>query len=82
MVVWRSLAGNVFSFFLFFSFSFFLDLHAGYAKIKPALQLIFFFSFNPSSFICNFFIYIVVSNWVLFFYFTPGHLIFEIYFQI
>jgi hypothetical protein len=42
-------------FYPFFSFSFFLDLRASHAKnqINPLID--FFFQFNPSSFICNFF---------------------------
>jgi hypothetical protein len=51
-------------------------------KIKPTLQLIFSFDSIPLLLFVFFLFILVASNWVLFFYFTPGHLIFEIYFQI
>jgi hypothetical protein len=48
--------GHEWFFFSFsFSFSFFLGLCVDHTKNIPTLQLIFFFGFNPSSLICNFF---------------------------
>jgi hypothetical protein len=51
---------KLFFFFLsFFSFSFFLGLCAGHAKVHTSPSIYFFFWFSPSSLICNCFIYIV-----------------------
>jgi hypothetical protein len=55
--VYIGLTQNYSSFLYFFSFLFFLGLHAGHVKNHQPFNL-FIFLFNPSYLICNCIIYI------------------------
>jgi hypothetical protein len=59
-----------FLFFSFFSFSFFVELRVGHAKIHINLSIYFFFWFSLSSLIYNCFIQIDCF-WLIFFWFDP-----------